>query len=119
VINGQFYQGGQQLPLRLIKKDTQSVAIDRPQEPKPPFPYDIEEVRFANDEAGITLAGTLTRPKGDGPFPAVILITGSGPQNRDEELFGHKPFWVIADHLTRTGIAVLRFDDRGVGNSTG
>lgn len=91
----------------------------RPQEPKKPYPYLEEEVRFSSLKPGPSFAGTLTRPKGDGPFPAVLLITGSGQQNRDEELAGHKPFLVIADDLTRRGIAVLRVDDRGVGGTTG
>jgi uncharacterized protein len=82
-----------------------------------PLPYLEEEVTFSN--GNVTLAGTLTLPKGKGPFPAVMLISGSGAQNRDEELFGFRPFRVIADHLTRNGIAVLRYDDRGVGGSTG
>jgi pimeloyl-ACP methyl ester carboxylesterase len=82
-----------------------------------PLPYLEEEVRFANGE--VTLAGTLSLPEGGGPHPAVVMITGSGPQNRDEELFGFKPFRIIADHLTRHGIAVLRYDDRGVGGSSG
>lgn len=91
----------------------------RPQEPKPPFPYRSEEVNIYNAKDSVTLAGTLTLPEGKGPFPAVVLVTGSGQQNRDEELMGHKPFAVIADYLTRRGIAVLRYDDRGVGQSTG
>lgn len=92
----------------------------RPQTPHPPFPYRAEEVRFDNARApGVTLAGTLTLPPGRGPFPAAILITGSGPEDRDETIFGHKPFAVIADRLSRAGIAVLRVDDRGVGASTG
>ena len=92
----------------------------RPQLPRPPFPYRSEEVRFANPRApGVTLAGTLTVPAGRGPFPAAILISGSGPQDRDESLLGHKPFAVLADHLTRRGIAVLRYDDRGTAASTG
>ncbi len=92
----------------------------RPQTPKPPFPYRAEEVTFKNPvAAGVTLAGTLTLPEGAGPFPAAVLITGSGPQDRDETLLGHKPFAVLADHLTRNGVAVLRYDDRGVGGSTG
>jgi alpha/beta superfamily hydrolase len=93
--------------------------VNRPQEPRSPFPYTTEDVYFTNSEFIITLAGTLTMPEGDGPFPAVIMITGSGAQNRNEELMGHKPFWVIADYLTRNGIAVLRYDDRGVGKSQG
>jgi len=92
----------------------------RPQTPKEPFPYKVEEVAFDNpDFAGVRLAGTLTLPGGEGPFSAAIMITGSGGQDRDETLLDHKPFAVIADHLTRNGIAVLRFDDRGVGQSTG
>ncbi|MHA4737066.1 alpha/beta hydrolase family protein [Dyadobacter sp. MSC1_007] len=91
----------------------------RPQEPHPPFPYYRELVKFENSKAGVTLAGTLTLPALKGNFPAVVMISGSGPQNRDEEIYNHKIFHVIADHLTRNGIAVLRFDDRGVGESTG
>ncbi len=117
-IDGMWNQGGQSLPL-LLKYSEVKVELKRPQEPKPPYPYNEEEVTYTNEDAGITLAGTLTTPKTGGPFPAVILISGSGPQNRDEELLGHKPFFVIADHLTKNGIAVLRFDDRGVGESTG
>ncbi|HVQ10002.1 MAG TPA: alpha/beta hydrolase, partial [Allosphingosinicella sp.] len=95
-------------------------APRRPQEPHPPFPYRSEEVRIPNPRApGVTLAGTLTLPPGDGPFPAAILISGSGAQDRDESLMGHKPFAVLADHLTRAGIAVLRYDDRGTAQSTG
>lgn len=94
--------------------------LSRPQEPKPPFPYRAEEVAFDNPAApGVRLAGTLTLPDGEGPFPAAILLTGSGGQDRDEALMGHKPFAVIADHLTRHGIAVLRYDDRGIAKSTG
>ncbi|HBC80173.1 MAG TPA: alpha/beta hydrolase [Bacteroidales bacterium] len=118
LIEGTFKQAGQSIPLNLIKL-RKAFALNRPQEPKPPFPYLSEDVRFTNEKAGIELAGTLTMPDGDGPFPAVILITGSGSQNRNEELMGHKPFWVIADHLSRNGIAVLRYDDRGVGQSKG
>lgn len=92
----------------------------RPQTPKPPFPYAAEEVAFDNPtEHGVHLAGTLTLPPGKGPFPAAILITGSGQQDRDETMLGHKPFLVIADYLSRRGIAVLRIDDRGTGKSTG
>lgn len=92
----------------------------RPQMPQAPFPYTAEDVAFDNPAAsGVHLAGTLTLPHGNGPFPAAIMITGSGQQDRDETLLGHKPFWVIADYLSRRGIAVLRVDDRGVGKSTG
>jgi pimeloyl-ACP methyl ester carboxylesterase len=92
---------------------------NRPQEPKPPLPYDAEDVTYSNPRANITLAGTLTRPRGGGPFPVVLLITGSGPQDRDETVMSHKPFLVLSDFLTRQGLAVLRVDDRGVGKSTG
>jgi pimeloyl-ACP methyl ester carboxylesterase len=95
---------------------------NRPQTPKPPFPYKVTEVRFENADAGIQLAGTLTQPEQtlpSGGSPAVVLISGSGPQDRDESIVDHQPFWVLADHLTRNGIAVLRFDDRGVGKSQG
>jgi pimeloyl-ACP methyl ester carboxylesterase len=96
-----------------------AVNGQRPQEPKPPYPYYEEEVFFLNEKQGVQLAGTLTLPQSKGPFAAVVLISGSGPQNHNEEMFGHKPFLVLADHLTRLGIAILRVDDRGVGNSTG
>ena len=91
----------------------------RPQTPKPPFPYKALELKYPNKTAGIDLAGTLTLPEGQGPFPAVILISGSGAQDRDETIFEHRPFHVLADTLTRRGIAVLRVDDRGVGGSGG
>lgn len=95
------------------------LAAARPQTPHAPFAYRVEPVRFANAQSRNSLAGTLTLPAGSGPFAAAILVSGSGPQDRDETLFGHKPFAVLADHLTRQGIAVLRFDDRGVGESGG
>jgi len=114
-ITGTFTQGAA-IPLNLKRVD-KIEGPNRPQEPKAPFPYDSEEVSYENK--GIHLAGTLTMPRGPGPFPAALMITGSGPQDRDESLFGHKAFWVIADFLTRRGIAVLRLDDRGVGKSTG
>ena len=119
-IKGTWRQrGGTELPLEWRKVD-KPTAINRPQVPKKPYPYRESEIRYANRRApGVELAGTLTLPEGDGPFPAVVLISGSGPQDRDESLMGHKPFLVLADHLTRKGIAVLRFDDRGVGKSGG
>lgn len=117
-IAGTWTQGPLSLPL-VLKKAEKLSRPDRPQEPKPPFPYTSEEVAIVNAPAKVTLAGTLTRPDGAGPFPAVVLITGSGPQNRDEALLGHKPFLVLADYLTRRGIAVLRYDDRGIAKSTG
>lgn len=100
----------------VLSKETVNL---RPQEPKPPFPYYQEDITFENPEARIKLAGTLTLPAREGKFPAVVLISGSGAQNRDEEILGHKPFLVIADYLTRHGIAVLRFDDRGTHRSQG
>jgi pimeloyl-ACP methyl ester carboxylesterase len=116
-IEGGFTQGVT-LPL-IFRRVSEVETLRRPQEPKPPFPYESENVTYENKAGGVRLAGTLTRPRGAGPFPAVILITGSGPQDRDETIMGHKPFLVIADSLTRRGIAVLRVDDRGVGGSTG
>lgn len=91
----------------------------RPQEPKAPFPYLSEEVSYPSRAEKVQMAATLTLPKGKGPFAAVILISGSGPQDRDESLAEHKPFWILADHLTRAGVAVLRYDDRGTAKSTG
>ncbi|MDR1937496.1 MAG: alpha/beta hydrolase [Tannerellaceae bacterium] len=119
VITGTFKQMGQTFPLNLSRKTLEKETLIRPQEPAKPYPYREGEVSFENAEAGIRLAGTLTLPEKGDAFPAVILISGSGAQNRDEELMGHKPFLVIADHLTRNGIAVLRFDDRGTASSTG
>ena len=118
VFKGKWKQGGASLGLDLKKTDKPKEAR-RPQTPKPPFPYRTEEVAYRNATADVKLAGTLSLPNGDGPFPAVLLITGSGAQDRDETLFGHKPFLVLADALTRRGIAVLRVDDRGVGGSSG
>ncbi|GGH54042.1 hypothetical protein GCM10007423_60170 [Dyadobacter endophyticus] len=100
----------------VLSKETVNL---RPQEPKPPFPYYQEDITFENPKAGIKLAGTLTLPAREGNFPAVVLISGGGPSDRNVEAMGHKPFLVIADHLTRKGIAVLRFDDRGVKQSEG
>ncbi len=114
-IEGTFTQSGQPLPFFLERGA--EAAVLRPQEPLPPFPYDEQEVTYASGD--VTLAGTLTLPPGDARVPAVLLITGSGPQDRNVEILGHKPFLVIADHLTRAGYAVLRVDDRGVGSSTG
>ncbi|WP_289644395.1 alpha/beta hydrolase family protein [Maribacter aestuarii] len=117
---GTFTEGVNQLPLNLKKGKLKLEAKNnRPQEPVKPYPYNEEEVVFENKEANVSLVGTLTIPKKSGKSPAVILISGSGPQDRDETFANHKLFWIIADHLTRQGIAVLRFDDRGVGKSTG
>jgi pimeloyl-ACP methyl ester carboxylesterase len=117
-MEGTWTQGGNGLPL-VFKRIEKAPDVSKKQDPKKPYPYDEREVTFENADAGITLAGTLTVPRGEGPFPAVVLMTGSGPQNRNEELLGHRPFLVLADHLTRKGIAVLRYDDRGVGASKG
>lgn len=114
-ITGTFSQRGIELPLVLTQGET---VLKRPQTPKPPFPYSEEEVSFSNGDA--VLKGTLTLPDGwNKKTPVLIMITGSGLQNRDEEVFGHKPFAVIADALARNGIATLRYDDRGFGESTG
>ena len=118
-IRGIFKQSGYEFPMNLSREPVLREVINRPQEPTKPYPYYTEDVTFQNMQSQITLAGTLTLPKKEGIHPAVLLISGSGPQNRDEEVFGHKPFLVIADHLTKNGIAVLNCDDRGVGQSTG
>lgn len=120
-MRGSWEQGGGAFPL-LMRRTGAVVAPEapnRPQTPQAPFPYAIEPAIFRGATDAITLFGTLTRPRGNGSYPAVLLISGSGPQDRDETLFDHKPFHVIADHLTRAGFAVLRYDERGVGQSTG
>lgn len=116
-VQGKFMQGIYAFPLTLTKSGV--IATRRPQDPVPPYPYNTEEVKFENKEAGITLAGTLSWPKEGDSFPAAVLVTGSGPQNRNEELLDHRLFLVLSDHLTRHGIAVLRYDDRGVAESGG
>ncbi|MFK7740823.1 MAG: alpha/beta hydrolase family protein [Planctomycetota bacterium] len=136
-LDGTWKQGGRTLELDLEPATAEAAAQAAPKRPQNPdpatVPYRSEEVTFGHDpsgdldatfrvgtrDAGVTIAGTLTLPEGPGPFPAAVMISGSGPQDRDESLLGHKPFWVIADHLTRRGIAILRCDDRGVGKSTG
>lgn len=119
-MTGVLKQAGMEFPFTLTRaEDGASTGPPRPQHPAPPFPYSAEDVQIENAEDGVTLAGTLTIPEGDGPFPAAVLLSGSGPQDRDETLAGHKPFLVIADHLTRSGVAVLRYDDRGAGESSG
>ena len=119
IIKGQFKQGGRALPLQLTQDKTVRREIRKPQEPVAPYPYFEEEVKFYNKYAKINLSGTLTLPKKDGKFQVVILVSGSGPQNRNQEIMGHKPFWVLADYLTKKGIGVLRYDDRGIGASQG
>ncbi|PHR46203.1 MAG: alpha/beta hydrolase [Fluviicola sp.] len=118
-IKGTFKQGGQEFPMDLSREEVKKEEVRRPQEPTKPFPYYSEDVAFENSKADVSLAGTLTLPKKKGKYPVVILISGSGPQNRNEELLGHKPFLILSDYLTRNGIGVLRYDDRGVGESTG
>lgn len=118
-LTGSLAQGGLTVPL-VMERGQIAAGPSRPQTPRPPFPYEAREVAFDNPAApGVRLAGTLTVPQGEGPFPAAILITGSGPQDRDETILDHKAFAVWADALTRRGVAVLRYDDRGVGASTG
>jgi uncharacterized protein len=117
-ITGALQQGPATMPLSFERGAF--AAAKRPQTPVAPFPYRTEEVGYDNPQRpGVHLAGSLTIPAGTGPFPAVLLITGSGAQDRDETLFEHKPFLVLADYLTRRGVAVLRIDDRGMGKSTG
>ena len=115
-MQGTFSQGPASLPL-ILKRVTEAPKVGRPQDPKKPYPYDEEEVSYKNAKDNIKLAGTLTLPRGGSSYPAVVLITGSGSQDRNETIAGHRPFLVLADHLTRHGIAVLRVDDRGVGGS--
>lgn len=115
-IEGNFSQRGMSFILNLEKG---SFKLNRPQEPQPPFNYKTEDVIFENKEAKIKLAGTLTMPSGRGKFPAIVLVAGSGPNDRNEEILGHKPFLVLADYLTKNGYAVLRYDKRGVAESTG
>jgi len=117
-IDGGWIQGKQIFPL-VLHKINRITKPQRPQEPKRPFPYREKDVVFENLEAPARLSGTLTLPQKRGLYPAVLLISGGGDQNRDSLILGHRPFLVIADHLTRKGIAVLRFDDRGIGSSTG
>ncbi len=118
-ISGYFFQSGLNFPTELSRAPDKEVPLVRPQTPKPPFPYQSEDIEYDNPVNGIHYAGTITYPESGGPFPAVLLITGSGQEDRDETIFGHKPFAVIADYLTRRGFAVLRVDDRQIGKSTG
>lgn len=115
-INGNLLQSGLTIPLNLSKGN---FKLNRPQEPKTPYRYYSENISFKNSVDNITLSGTLTLPKTKGKFPVAIIISGSGPQNRDGEMFGHKPYLVLADQLTKNGIGVLRYDERGVGQSQG
>lgn len=119
--SGTLSQAGASFPTTAskLKEGEEPKGPDRPQHPKPPYPYEARAMSFVGGAEGVTLGGTLTMPKDEGPFPAVVLVSGSGPQDRDETLMGHKPFLVLADALTKAGVAVLRYDDRGVGASTG
>ena len=116
-LQGHWREGNATVRLDLYPVD-EVPRPHRPQTPQPPFPYLEQEVVFENVDAGVQLAGTLTLPEGPGPNPVLVLISGSGAQNRNSTFFEHKPFWVLADYLTRLGLAVLRYDDRGVGGST-
>lgn len=116
-IMGTWSQGGASLPLVLTRGEA-AAPPERADTPRPPFPYRDESVTVTSVD-GVVLAGTLTVPDGAGPFPGVVLVSGSGPQNRDGEVLGHRLFHVFADHLARRGVAVLRYDDRGVAGSTG
>jgi len=118
VIEGQWKQGQRVKPL-VLKQVSEIAKLARPQTPKPPYPYDQQEVTFANREANVEIAGTLTLPRENQPCPAAILIPGAGAHGRDYTILGHRPFLVISDYLTRRGIAVLRYDERGVGASKG
>jgi len=117
-IEGTWTQAGTSYDLDLVKQEG-AFKLNRPQEPVPPYTYREEHITFPSLSGDFKLGGTFTIPAGEGPFPATILVSGSGSQNRDEEIFGHKPFKVLADYLTSGGIAVLRYDDRGVGESGG
>lgn len=116
-IMGTFKQAGLSFPLNLSRRPFERVK--RPQEPKVPLPYNTEEVTFTNSADSITFGGTLSTPGLDPIKYVFVLISGSGQQNRDSEIFGHKPFLVLSDYLARNGIATLRFDDRGIGKSGG
>ena len=117
-LSGNWSQTGAEAKLEFVRSD-QPLELRRPQNPTKPYPYHEEEISFSNVASGVSLAGTLTLPKGAGPFPAALLIVGSGPHDRDEALANHRPFLVLADHLARKGIAVLRYDKRGIAKSTG
>jgi uncharacterized protein len=118
-ITGTWKQGPMSLPLVLHPADAAALTLHRPQKPTMPYPYDEIEVSYAGSASNVQLSGTLTMPRSKAPHPAVLLLTGSGVHDRNESLFGHQPFLVLSDYLTRKGIAVLRMDDRGAGKSTG
>ena len=118
-IYGIYSQAGVKLELNLKKEQ---LVYKRPQNPEPPYLYTTEEIEFVNEDANATLSGTITYPvnyqKGK-KIPVIVMVTGSGPQNRDSEIYEHKPFLVIADYLAKNGFATLRYDDRCVGKSSG
>lgn len=116
-IQGSFFQNGMELPLILKRGEGETTELKRPQTPTPPYSYFTQDVEFKNETEGNKLAGTIAAPSENTNVPIFVMITGSGAQNRDEEILGHKPFLVIADYLARNGIATLRLDDRGVGGS--
>lgn len=118
-IEGDMKQGPMSLTLNLKRTSNEPQIVNKLQEPKKPYPYLSEDIKFENKKESFFLAGTLTIPSQTGEFPAVILVSGSGSQDRDESILGHKPFLVLSDYLTRKGIAVLRYDDRGYGKSGG
>lgn len=120
-IYGTFQQGNFKAPMVLLKSKEGKASkpeIKRPQTPQPPFDYSVEEITYSNQEGTVQFGGTLTLPKNKKDFPAVILISGSGSQDRDGSMFNHKIYWVLADHLTKSGIGVLRVDDRGMGKTS-
>lgn len=117
LIIGEFKQGTH-FPLQLRKVNAVKTRF-RPQTPQPPYPYKEEKIIYENADKSIRFGATLTIPEGKGPFPAVVLISGSGGQNRNSSVLGHEIFQVLADHLTRNGLVVLRYDERGIGESTG
>src|SRR5690606_1353024 len=118
-LKGNFTQSGTTFSLELIRVSEASVATDlqRPQEPRPPFDYEEIETYFVNTAGQPKLVVTVTKPNGTRPLPAVVLVYGSGPQNRNGKLLDHQPFWLLADHLNKHGIVVFRYDDMGVGKS--
>lgn len=118
-LQGKWLQAGMELELGLKKGSGEWEGPSRPQTPEAPYPYRVIDTSFQQQKEDFRLAGTLTMPEGEGPFPALALVSGSGPQDRNETVMGHKPFHVIADRLTREGFAVLRYDDRGVAESEG
>ncbi|MCW8310250.1 alpha/beta fold hydrolase [Sphingobacterium sp. InxBP1] len=119
VMKGVMKQGSFESAMILVRSENEMSGLSRKQDVFPPYDYLERQVSFRNPKGNASLAGTLTYPKGGGPFPAVVLVNGSGQQNRDSEVFGHRPFKILADHLSKNGFAVLRYDDRGIGGSKG